>query len=159
MTSIVDRNTLLPEFFEENVLSKVKKGKSGRKVVYHHDRLYMERKIYKEDILPDTRDLASLSFWFMARDYQDGQVVKTTMNISRNIYLIVGQVHDIAGQPHGGNIFRIDLRFIQMDHQFEALRSWSVEIFFMRMDGWSLPVLINIRNLPLAVSLRLIDIT
>lgn len=157
MTSIVDRNTLLPEFFEENVLSKIKKGKSGRSVVYHHDQLYMERKIYKEDILPDTRDLASLLFWLMARDYQDRQVVKTTMNISRNIYLIVGQVHDIAPRsPHGEHTFWIDLRFIQLDHQFKAVRNWPVEMYFLRMKGWSLPVLINIRILPVSMSFHLI---
>jgi hypothetical protein len=158
MTSIIDRNTVLPVFFEENALSKVKKGKSGRTVVYHHDKLYMERKIYQEDILPDTRDLASLLFWLMNTDYSDRQVVKTTMNISRNLYLVIGRVDDIAELPDERNIFGINLRFIQMDNQFKALRNWPVEIFFMRMDGWSLPLLINIKNFPIVVSLRLMDI-
>lgn len=156
MTSTVDRNTLLPEFFEENVLSKIKKGKSGRSVVYHHDQLYMERKIYKEDILPDTRDLASLLFWLMDRDYHDQQVVKTTMNISRNIYLIVGQAHDISlHSSQGAHTFRMDLRFIQMDHRFQAVRIWPVEMYFLRMKGWSLPVLINIGILPASMSFHL----
>lgn len=159
MTSIIDKNTLLPVFFEENALSKVKKGKPGRTIVYHHDQLYMERKIYKEDILPDTRDLATLLFWLMNTDHSGQHVVKTTVNISRNVYLVIGRVGDIARLPDNRTISWINLRFIQMDNQFKASRSWSVEIFFMRMDGWSLPILINIKNFPATVSLRLIDVT
>ncbi len=87
MTSLVTEE-LLPVEFEQIDLMKLKKGKMGRKIVYHHDDLFMERRGYKEDIEADTRDLVSVVLWIFANSYTDQTGYHTTFNIERDLCVL-----------------------------------------------------------------------
>ncbi len=86
MTSLVTADDLLSVEFEQIDLMKLKKGNPGRKIIYHHDELFMERRGYKEDIDFDTRDPAVTIFWTLFNDYTDQANYRTTMNIERNLF-------------------------------------------------------------------------
>lgn len=88
MTSLVTANDLLSVEFEQIDLMKLKKGKLGRKIIYHRDDLFMERRGYKEDIDFDTRDPVATILWTLSNDYKDQANYKTTLNIERNLFVL-----------------------------------------------------------------------
>lgn len=89
MTSLVTVNDLLPVEFEQiDFLMKLKKGKLGRKIIYHRDDLFMERRGYKEDIDFDTRDPVAAILRTLSNDYKDQTNYKTTLNIERNLFVL-----------------------------------------------------------------------
>ena len=89
MSSLATVNDLLPIEFEQIDLMKLKNGKYGRKTIYHHDDLFMERRGYKEDIDFDTRDIVTTILWTLTNDYYADQInYRTTLNIGRNLFAL-----------------------------------------------------------------------
>ncbi len=88
LTSLVTANDLFPVEFEQTDLMKLKKGKLGRKIIYHRDDLFMERRGYKEDIDFDTRDPVATIFWTLSNDYTNQTTYRTTINIERNLFAL-----------------------------------------------------------------------
>lgn len=86
MTSLITADDLLSVEFEQNDLMKLKKGKQGRRIIYHHDDLFMERRGYKEDVDSDTRDLAAVILWAFAQDWAARTDYSTTFNIERSLF-------------------------------------------------------------------------
>ncbi|GEM_PF-2985251 len=148
MTSTMSQDTMLPIVYEENTLNKIKKGKKGRSIIYHHDDLYMERKIYEEDIFSDTRDTISIVGWLMTRDYGKEQIIQSTMNIQRRTYIVVGKVKSPPVDTGAGRPFLLNLRVAEVDKEFRELKNWSLEIGFLRNDGWFLPIFVRGKDIP-----------
>ncbi len=153
IVSRVDTATGLPLSSEENTFDKIKKGKKGRSIIYHHDDLYMERRIYKEDIFPDTRDLGSLTMWLMTRDYKTQKLFQSTMNISRNMYMVTAEADGDWGEnPY----FGVNVSFVQVDHGLKPLKSVLSRVRFLRQHDRSMPVSIHLKVFFIPLTLRLI---
>lgn len=88
MTSLIAGDDLLPIEFEQIDLMKLRKGKQGRKIIYHHKDLFMERRGYKEDIAADTRDPVAASLWAIIQDYAGQTEYTTTLNLEKNLFFV-----------------------------------------------------------------------
>jgi hypothetical protein len=157
-TTLVDKKTLLPYRFEQNNVYYIKKGKKPKEIVYHHDDLLIQRKGRNEDIQDDTRDPVSLILWLMFQDYENTQLIKTTLNISRRIYLVVGKVEairDQAGNPYQAKRVKLKLRILQLNKEFKEVNSFSAMVYLLKKDTYYLPVSFDIRKKYLQLSVAL----
>ena len=130
----------LPIFFEQNTPAKIKNGKSGQQIIYHHDQLFMERRGYQEDIFEDTRDPVSWLAWLLHQDYDQTTTVKSTVNISRDIYEVQGEVN----HPDGRTV-RLNLILSKADAGQKAFGPIPIEIYLSKQQGWWKPILFKIK--------------
>jgi len=84
--SLLDENDLMSVEFEQIDLMRLKKGKSGKKIIYHRNDLFMERRGYKEDVEFDTRDPLAAMLWILLSDYKSPGGHRTTFNINRKLF-------------------------------------------------------------------------
>lgn len=143
LTTVMDAQDLLPYYFEQSDVYSAKKGKSPKRIVYHHDALWMERKGYKEDIWDDTRDVVSMISWLMSQEYSDEKFLKTTMNINRTIYLVAGKTREMdlprKQLPQEG-VLEVRLKILQLDKIFKKSGEWGATVYLMKAGQRYLPL-------------------
>ncbi len=143
LTTVMDAQDLLPYYFEQSDVYSAKKGKSPKRIVYHHDALWMERKGYKEDIWDDTRDVVSMISWLMSQEYGDERFLKTTMNINRTIYLVAGKTKEMDSprkQPSQEKVSEVRLKIFQLDKTFNKSGEWRATVYLMKAGQRYLPL-------------------
>lgn len=86
ITSLLTAEDLLPVEVEQIDLMGLNKGEHGRKTIYHHNDLFMERRGYREDINFDTRDPVTAILWIFAHNKTDQKIYRTTLNIGRDLF-------------------------------------------------------------------------
>lgn len=143
LTTVMDAQDLLPYYFEQSDVYSAKKGKSPKRIVYHHDALWMERKGYKEDIWDDTRDVVSMISWLMSQEYSDEKFLKTTMNINRTIYLVAGKTREMdlpRKQLPQERVVQVRLKIFQLDKTFNKSGEWGATVYLMKAGQRYLPL-------------------
>ena len=110
-----------------------------RRSVYHHDRLFMERRSYEEDIFADTRDPLTLTLWFMHADYTQGRDACSTMNIGRDLYRVCGRPAPPMAGPQPGRL-RLSVTMTKLDKDGQPLWSIPLEADMLKEQGWYRPV-------------------
>ncbi len=148
LLSLSDKNNLLPYYFEQNSIYKKKKNQEGRKINYVHPELLMLRGDSKEDILDDTRDPLSFIVWLMSQDYEHKDLIKTTLNIKRKTYLVIGKVKERNSQPLGNNtsqLIRLKLNVLQIDRGYRIIASVPIEVYLMKTGAVYVPLLFNVK--------------
>ena len=147
--SIISQETLLPYYFEQNDFFRKKKGKKGRIVEYQHDQLMMLRKGRIEDIEDDTRDYASLVVWLMNQDYSQKIFFKSTLNINRTIYLVLGKIKDSASDRGGlsaSSLVKLKIKFIELTKDYQKKNALSVDAYLFKMGDYYVPLLFRFKK-------------
>lgn len=158
-TALIDKNRLLPYRFEQSDLYSTKRGKSPRTIVYHHEDLFIERKGNAEDIQDDTRDPVSIILWLMSQDYENTQFIKSTLNINRTIYVVVGKVKDgtsLGGRANGPKLVELKLKILQLDRGFNPVNTFPMTVYLVKKGKIYLPVRLDIRKFGLPFNIVLI---
>ena len=135
------RSYLPVEFVQSRQHEWQAKKKIDERIVYHHAELMMERREYQEDILPDTRDLVSLGEWLMHQDYAQNDFVKSTLNMRRKIFLVLGKVKERRSlfSPEIQIVY-LRLKFVQLDRGYQIVQVLPMDVYFFKKEGWYLPL-------------------
>lgn len=154
-SSLINNKNLLPVEFEQQTMYGIQKGKKGKRIIYHHDDLFMERKIYKEDIFSDTRDPVSLLVWLSFQNYEEPGPIKSTMNIERDFYVAQGRVKEKTAVSPGPLKICLEVSLNKINQEYKVLKVIPLEVNFIKKDGWSPPTDIHLHFGILRGSLKL----
>ncbi len=149
MTSFIDKQSLLPRRFETIDVYSAKKGKNKRTIEYHHPELFMHYKTQDEDIEDDTRDYVSLLIWLMSQNYERDNLVKSTLNVNRKIYLVVGKVKDFEifhVDQHDYTVVYLRVQFLQIKEKYGVVSSIPIDIAMVELQDTYIPLLMKIRK-------------
>lgn len=158
-SSLSDKNRLLPYSFLQKTSFDTKRGKSGRQISYDHENLVMERKGQKEDILDDTRDPLTLILWLMKQDYENKDLVKSTLNINRKIYLVIGQVKQKDVILKDNNPFlgvKLQVTLLEIDKGYRVKSKVPIEAYLIKLNDYYLPIVVEMRlgYFPLRITIK-----
>ncbi len=147
--SVFNEDSLLPYTFELTSPWTRRKGKAGRTIEYCHNELGMVRKNRKEDIEQDTRDPLSLIAWLMSQDYEKTDLLKSTLNINRDIYTVVGKVvlrSSLADNGRETRFVRLKLKILGLDAGYNLKSQFPVEVYLVQRGVLYVPVLFRIQR-------------
>lgn len=142
LTSVLNKQTTLPVSFEQRSFSRIKKDKPGRSIAYHHEALTMERRGYTEDIMPDTRDPLSLLAWLSLEDFSQRKFIKSSMNIERDPWLVIGKPALMDG-PSAKSLIKIKALFMHTNKAFQIKGRYGVHFYTYPRGQIHVPVLIH----------------
>lgn len=139
LTSSLDPASDLPLTFERTTDAGIRKNKSAEIITYHHDKLFMQRREATEDILADTRDPVSVLVWLMHRNYEKERLIKTTMNIHRTIYMVVGKAQEYPDK-NTGSLVKVKLRLVKTLPTWQPLKAYTAEVILLKRKDFYLPL-------------------
>ncbi len=164
ITTILNKENLLPLVYEEIDIYRRKKGMSPKMTSYFHENLYMDRNKNIEGIDPDTRDLLSLFYWLMNQDYMPqaeprivppklngtGAWVRihSAMNINRRQYQVFGEAQEVRGlrdSKEWTKLVKLNLRFTELNFKNEPLGSFPITAYLIQGIEFAWPVRFNFR--------------
>ncbi len=146
--SFFNKENLLPYLFEQTTPYAMRKGKTGKTIEYHHGERWMLRKAKKEDIEEDTRDPVSLIVWLMSRDYENEDLFKSTLNINRKIYTVVGKVGERRSLVKDGietRLMKLKLKILGRDAGYRLRSQLPVEVYLLQRGEVYVPILFDIK--------------
>ncbi|MCR4337389.1 MAG: DUF3108 domain-containing protein, partial [Candidatus Omnitrophica bacterium] len=139
LESLIDQKSLLPLQFKQTDFHSLKKGKIRKTIKYHHDQLMMLKGDQSDDIEDDTRDFLSLLVWFMHQDYDQQSLFKTTLNINKKIYLVVGRTIFSKGEGAG-----LKLQISRLGKDYSLQKTFPVNMTLLKAAGKYVPVEIEV---------------
>ena len=158
--SFVDPKTFLPFYFEQTDLYRKKRGKKGRAIEYNHKQRIIFRRGQYDDIEEDTRDYVSLIGWLMSRNYEEKSFITSTININRNIFLVVGQAKKLTldkDKEHLETAVELNVRCLGLTKEIKIKNSMSFHIFLIREGRYYLPLRIEFKIgiIPCVITLKI----
>ena len=84
----------------------------------------------------------------MFQDIENKQLIKSTVNINKTIYLIVGKVKgvDRARNPNDNQKYiELKLRILELDKGFKALKEYPAIVYLVKKGPIYLPVRFDLK--------------
>ena len=155
--SYIDRQTLNPVFFKQNLSISGKEG-LNKEVFYNQKESFMSIKGVKRQILPNTQDPLSAMLNFRAIDFSKTKDFEMNLNSNQKNYLLNGHAEEkilfMDKKSYTLNTVKAEIKRKDKNNPYHRSK---LDIIFLK-EGGNIPILIKVFTAGVFINVKLTEI-